>query len=455
MVRCLRSFFLCWLSCSCGAGVALAGDWPMWRHDAGRTAETPEKLGSELHLQWTWQYPPVKPAFPPTCGPNKSLEKTLNAVGGVEQELPGRNLNGKLGEFDKGYEPIVLDNTMYLGSSASDRLTAIDITTGEEKWRYYVNGPIRYAPIAYQDLVIFGSDDGYVYCLKASTAEVAWKFHAAPTGRQHLGNQRLISAWPVRGGPVLHEGKVYLGAGNWPFEGTFYYCLDAATGRAIWENSTSGSFFRFMNWEPDRSSRRPGPAGILRDRRRQPRHAVRQGQARPLGQAYRAAYRRSEGELHATDARSREWQVGPGQVRLDQGKNRRDHGRRQEVQRIPGRPRQRAQPAGRAGAIVCRDERGEHLLLRAAATGKSEDVQGQECAPAKRRRQMESIRRRDAFQDQRAHRLLPGAGSRDRATGRGVGLAEPIQDRGGRSGPCQGGDAAAQVRRRGRLWRTN
>lgn len=235
----------------------------MWRHDAGRTAETLEKLDGELHLQWTWQYPPVKPAFPPTCGPNKDLEKTLNAVGGVGQELPGRNLNGKLAEFDNGYEPIVLGNTMFLGSSISDRLTAIDIATGEEKWRYYVNGPIRYAPVAYQDVVIFGSDDGYVYCLRASSGEAVWQFHAAPTGRQHLGNQRLISAWPVRGGPVLYEGKVYLGAGNWPFEGTFYYCLDAASGRSIWENSTSGSFFRFMNWEPDRSSGGPVPLGYF------------------------------------------------------------------------------------------------------------------------------------------------------------------------------------------------
>jgi hypothetical protein len=182
-------------------------------------------------------------------------------VGG--QELPGRNLNGRLGEFDKGYEPIVVGNTMFVGSSVSDRLTAIDITTGAEQWRYYVNGPIRYAPVGYQDSVIFGSDDGYVYCLKALTGELVWKFHAAPTGRQNLGSQRLISAWPVRGGPVLYEGRVYLGAGNWPFEGTFYYGLDAATGRVIWENSTSGSFFRFMNWEPDRSSGGPVPLGYF------------------------------------------------------------------------------------------------------------------------------------------------------------------------------------------------
>jgi outer membrane protein assembly factor BamB/SAM-dependent methyltransferase len=240
---------------------AWAGDWPQWRYDAGRTADTPENLGSELFLQWVRQYPALKPAFPGTYPTKAPLRKELDAIG---PELATWVVNGKLGEFDKGYEPIVLGSTMFLGSSLSDRLTAIDIATGEEKWRYYVNGPIRYAPVAYQGLVIFGSDDGCVYGLRASNGALVWKFQAAPAGRRHLGNHRLISAWPVRGGPVLHKGKVYLGAGNWPFEGTFYFCLDAATGRIIWENSTSGTFFRFMNGEGyDRLSGGPIPLGYF------------------------------------------------------------------------------------------------------------------------------------------------------------------------------------------------
>lgn len=250
------SFGLC-----CAAGQATGGDWPQWRYDAGRTAETPEKLQDALHLQWVWQFQPLKPAYPPDLKTKNSLREELDAVGG--QELATGLYNGKLGEFDKGYEPIVLEDTMFVGSSVSDRLTAIDIATGREKWRHYVNGPVRYAPVAYEGTVIFGSDDGFVYCLKAATGELAWKFQATPTLRENLGNGRLISAWPVRGGPVLHEGRIYFGAGNWGFEGTFYYCLDAATGRVIWEDSTSGQFHRFMNEELDRAQGGPVPLGYF------------------------------------------------------------------------------------------------------------------------------------------------------------------------------------------------
>jgi hypothetical protein len=51
-----------------------------------------------------------------------------------------------------------------------------------------------------------------------------------------LGNQRLISVWPIRGGPVAKGGRVYFAAGVWPLEGTFVFCWDAATGDQIWCN---------------------------------------------------------------------------------------------------------------------------------------------------------------------------------------------------------------------------
>ncbi len=41
-----------------------AGDWPQYRHDAGRTAATSESLAANLHLQWVRELPPPRPAFP-------------------------------------------------------------------------------------------------------------------------------------------------------------------------------------------------------------------------------------------------------------------------------------------------------------------------------------------------------------------------------------------------------
>ena len=62
-----------------------AEDWPTWRHDAGRTNVSAEKIPAPLHLQWKRQHPPVTPAF------RKSRL-----------------------QFDQGYEPIVLGDTMYI-----------------------------------------------------------------------------------------------------------------------------------------------------------------------------------------------------------------------------------------------------------------------------------------------------------------------------------------------------
>ena len=43
---------------------------------------------------------------------------------------------------------------------------------------------------------------------------------------KRLENDRLISVWPIRGGPVLHEDRIYFTAGVWPFEGTFLFSVD-------------------------------------------------------------------------------------------------------------------------------------------------------------------------------------------------------------------------------------
>ncbi len=50
--------------------------------------------------------------------------------------------------------------------------------------------------------------------------DLKWKFQGAPRDRLLLGNERLISTWPARGGPVVEDGVVYFAAGVWPLMGT-------------------------------------------------------------------------------------------------------------------------------------------------------------------------------------------------------------------------------------------
>jgi len=195
-----------------------AADWPMWRCDANRTADSPEKLPAQMTLRWTREFSPRVPAW----------------------EDP---LNQDLMPFDTVFEPVVLGDKMFVGFNDSDKLVALDIRSGGEVWRFYAEGPVRLAPAAWQGHVYFASDDGHLYCLRAQDGALVWKFRGGPSERKALGNGRLISAWPARGGPVIRDGVVYFAASIWPFMGTFTYALDAATGKPVWVNDGTGAQF--------------------------------------------------------------------------------------------------------------------------------------------------------------------------------------------------------------------
>ena len=78
---------------------------------------------------------------------------------------------------------------------------------------------------------------------KRTTGKLLWKFRGVPSTRKVLGNGRMISLWPVRGGPVAKDGKVWFAAGVWPMEGVFVHCLDANTGKSIWINDRCGFIY--------------------------------------------------------------------------------------------------------------------------------------------------------------------------------------------------------------------
>ncbi len=177
---------------------ARSADWPMWRHDAQRSGASPdETLPGELHPQWSRDCGPVQPAW-------------------ADARL----------RFDASHEPVVLGRTMFVGSAATESVTAIDTRTGDRKWQFFAEGPVRFAPVAFEGRIYFGSDDGCLYCVDAESGELVWKYNAAPRARKVIGNDHLISVWPVRGGPVMADGKLYFTAGVWPFEGVFLHAID-------------------------------------------------------------------------------------------------------------------------------------------------------------------------------------------------------------------------------------
>lgn len=191
------------------------GDWPLWRYDAQRSAASPDELPSQLRPIWMRSLPRLKPAWP---------------------DQPKM-------QFDAAYEPIVAGQRLFVGSPIDGSVTAFDTQSGEEIWRFFSDGPVRFAPLAWQEKLFFVSDDGYLYCLRTSDGSLVWRFRGGPSDRKVLGNERLISTWPARGAPVIADGKIYFAAGIWPFMGIFLHALDATTGQVLWTNDGDGSLY--------------------------------------------------------------------------------------------------------------------------------------------------------------------------------------------------------------------
>lgn len=195
-----------------------AADWPMWRFDAQRTAASDEKLPARLQLEW-------------------------ERVESPREQVWDDPLNHDLMSYDRVFEPVVLGDLMFAGFNDRDKVMALDLKTGQERWSFFTGAPVRLPPACWQGKIYFTSDDGHLYCLRAADGVKLWSFNGAPSARKALGNRRLTSAWPARGGAVVRDGRVFFAASVWPFMGTFLHSLDAETGAVVWVNDGTGADF--------------------------------------------------------------------------------------------------------------------------------------------------------------------------------------------------------------------
>lgn len=219
ILRCMNPqcmIALAWLLSIAFPSSARGQDWPMWRYDAQRSASSPMELNPQLHLQWSRAFPLRKQAW----------------------DDP---LNQDLMTYDRTLEPIVAQGMILFGFNDADKVVAYRTETGEEAWTFYCEGPVRLPPVVWKGLVLVCSDDGHLYCLQLNDGKLRWKVRGGPNAQQAIGNQRVISAWPARGGPVVRDGIVYFAASIWPFMGTFIYALDAETGSLVWLNDSTGA----------------------------------------------------------------------------------------------------------------------------------------------------------------------------------------------------------------------
>jgi outer membrane protein assembly factor BamB len=221
----MRRAFCCLLYCPLFLVTAVgASDWPTYQHDYARSGVSSETLDTPLYEKWVHvaDHHPC-PAWP---APAKQdyWHKLMKLVPRVT--------------YDRAFHPVVAGKTLFFGSSADDRVYALDARTGEVRWTFQTEGPVRLAPTIAEGKVYFGSDDGCVYCLAAANGQIVWKRRVAPHDHRIPGNGRVISLFPVRTGVLVDGGVAYCCAGLFPIQGVYRCALDAATGDVLWRERT-------------------------------------------------------------------------------------------------------------------------------------------------------------------------------------------------------------------------
>jgi len=182
------------------AGEALPDDWPMYRHDAARSGGTPSAVSTQLTTCWK------------------------------------RHIGGKL------TQSIVVGGKVFLASTDSHTIYALDADHGPVLWSYIAGGRIDSAPTVCNGRVLFGCHDGWVYCLRASDGELAWRFRAAPVEARLTAFGQLESPWPALGSVLVRDGIVYVSAGRSSYldGGVYLYGLDVTTGAVLHKRHLEG-----------------------------------------------------------------------------------------------------------------------------------------------------------------------------------------------------------------------
>jgi len=174
------------------------GDWAVYRSDNARSDTSPNRIGAKLTEAWSVEF-------------SKGALPTAPVVAGGMVFVADRS--GAVHGFD---------------------------ANGRKAWTTRTAGPVYYPPVIAHDRAYIGSADGRVYALAAKTGKVLWTFRVGPAPRRVPVFDELISTWPVAGGVVVHQGRVYAAAGIAHYDGTHVVSLDAITGKLNARNSDSG-----------------------------------------------------------------------------------------------------------------------------------------------------------------------------------------------------------------------
>jgi len=197
--------------------------WPTFRHDNRRSRATRNRLPAAMKLAWTHRSP-VLPS-PAWTGPAK-----WDAFSGNRGLQSLRNI-------DPVFYVTSAEGRVFFGSSGDNAVHCLDAETGEQRWMYFTEGPVRLPPTWASGLLLAGSDDGFVYCVDASSGAEHWRFSPVAGARRIFNNGNPISLWPCRTGVMVEGGLAYFAGSLLPWKQSYLCAIDIRTGKAAGEGT--------------------------------------------------------------------------------------------------------------------------------------------------------------------------------------------------------------------------
>lgn len=172
-------------------------EWPTFRHDPKRSGYSGEDLPDELPRSWQ------------------------------------NHLGGRLSALT------VAGGGVYVAQIDQHSVHRLDEKTGKLRWSYTAGGRVDSPPTYWKGRVIFGSMDGWVYCLRAKDGELIWRYRASPVDQRLMAFEQVESVWPVHGNILVQDGVATFVAGRSTFldGGLLLYKLDVATGKKLLEKN--------------------------------------------------------------------------------------------------------------------------------------------------------------------------------------------------------------------------
>jgi len=125
--------------------------------------------------------------------------------------------------------PSVWNGTVYFGSSDGN-VYALDASSGALKWKFHTGDVVHSSPAIADGVLYIGSWDTYLYALDAANGTEKWRFKTGDDAdaHNHVG---------IQSSAAVMDGVVYFGCRD-----AYAYAVEAATGKQVWKFSTEGSW---------------------------------------------------------------------------------------------------------------------------------------------------------------------------------------------------------------------